>query len=304
MRGSGGVDRAASGRWVEKRAIAIREFRQRDFGSNQPGVKYLDLANRLLAKLSNLSNLRFGHPNGPGRSGAAVSTASAAKLQPIFVPRLVHREREFMQATVVSQSVGGIVLCGGRSTRMGQPKLTLPFAGEPMLLRVVRALQTTVNPVVVVAAPDQEVPPLPSDVRLLRDEQEFLGPLAGIAVGLQALLGEVEAAFVSSCDVPLLRPEFIAEMIHRLGHHDLAVPKDGKFHHPLAAVYRTSLAETAGQLVAAQRLRPLFLIQACDSIEVPVDELRGVDADLRSLRNLNCPEDYEAALRLAGLPNS
>lgn len=200
-----------------------------------------------------------------------------------------------------SQSVGGIVLCGGRSSRMGQPKLTLPFGGEPMLARVVRILRKTVTPVVVVAAPDQDVPPLPSDVRILRDEHEHLGPLAGMTVGLQALADEVEAAFVTSCDVPLLMPEFIAEMICRLSSHELAVPKEGDFHHPLAAVYRTSLAERASQLVAAQRLRPLFLIQASDSVEVSVDELRAVDPQLQSLRNLNRPEDYEAALRLAGL---
>lgn len=193
------------------------------------------------------------------------------------------------------------MLCGGRSSRMGQPKLTLPFGDEPMLVRVVRILRTTVSPIVVVAAPGQEVPPLPSDVRILRDEQEHLGPLAGMSVGLQALAGEVEAAFVSSCDVPLLRPEFVAEMIRRLSGHELSVPKEGDFYHPLAAVYRTSLAERTRQLVAAQRLRPLFLIQASDSVEVSVDELRAVDPQLQSLRNLNRPEDYEEALRLAGL---
>ena len=193
------------------------------------------------------------------------------------------------------------MLCGGRSSRMGQPKLTLPFGDEPMLVRVVRILRMTVAPIVVVAAPGQEVPPLPSDVRILRDEQEHLGPLAGMSVGLQALAGEVDAAFVSSCDVPLLLPEFVAEMIRRLNGHELSVPKEGDFYHPLAAVYRTSLAERTRQLVAAQRLRPLFLIQASDSVEVSVDELRAVDPQLQSLRNLNRPEDYEAALRLAGL---
>ena len=125
-----------------------------------------------------------------------------------------------------------------------------------------------------------------------------------MAVGLRALVGEVDAAFVSSCDVPLLRPAFVAEIVRRLGSHELAVPKGGAFHHPLAAVYRTSLAERASQLVAAQQLRPLFLIQESDAVEIPVDELRGADPDLQSLLNLNRPEDYAAALRLAGFVGS
>lgn len=200
----------------------------------------------------------------------------------------------------MTQSVGGIVLCGGQSSRMGRPKLTLPFGDELMLPRIVRILRSVVTPVVVVAGPTQEVPPLPDDVQVVRDEQEHLGPLAGIEIGLRALLGVVEAAYVSSCDVPLLQPEFISEMIRRLGSHELAVPREGKFHHPLAAIYRTSLAERAHQLVAGQRLRPLFLIESSDAIEVAVEELMTVDPKLHSLRNLNRPEDYEEALRLAG----
>jgi molybdopterin-guanine dinucleotide biosynthesis protein A len=170
-----------------------------------------------------------------------------------------------------------------------------------MLPRIVRILRSVVSPVVVVAGPTQDVPTLPYDVRVVRDEQEHLGPLAGIEIGLRSLLGVVEAVYVSSCDVPLLRAEFVSEMIHRLGTHELAVPCEGSFHHPLAAVYRTSLTERARRLVVDNRLRPLFLIQSSDAVEVPVEELRTVDSQLQSLRNLNRPEDYEEALRLAGL---
>lgn len=201
----------------------------------------------------------------------------------------------------MTQSVGGIVLCGGQSSRMGRPKLTLPFGDELMLPRIVRILRSVVSPVIVVAGPTQDVPLLPDDVRVVRDEQEHLGPLAGIEIGLRSLREVVSTAFVSSCDVPLLQTGFINEMIRRLGTHELAVPREGKFHHPLAAVYRTSLAERAHQLVSTQRLRPLFLIQESDAIEVPVEELTAVDPQLHSLRNLNSPEDYEMALRLAGL---
>ena len=56
--------------------------------------------------------------------------------------------------------VGGVVLCGGRSSRMGRPKASLPFAGETMLARVVGVLGGVVSPVVVVAASGQDVPQL------------------------------------------------------------------------------------------------------------------------------------------------
>jgi molybdopterin-guanine dinucleotide biosynthesis protein A len=197
--------------------------------------------------------------------------------------------------------IGGIVLCGGKSSRMGRPKLSLPFGSELMLPRVVRILSEVVSPIVVVAAHDQELPELPCGVGVVRDEQEYLGPLAGIELGLRALqeVG-VQAAYVSSCDVPLLRPAFIAEMVRRLGNHELAVPREEEFHHPLAGVYRTSLLDRVHALVTEQRLRPLFLIQQSDAVEVPISELRGVDPELQSLRNVNRPEDYAAVLQLAG----
>ena len=106
---------------------------------------------------------------------------------------------------------GGIVLCGGRSSRMGRPKAWLPFGDEVMLQRVVRVLREVVDPVVVVAAPGQDVPELPSRCHDRPRRGRGAGPLGGLAAGLAALEGKADAAYLSSCDVPFLKPEFVAE---------------------------------------------------------------------------------------------
>lgn len=193
------------------------------------------------------------------------------------------------------------MLCGGKSSRMGRPKAWLPFGSELLLQRVVRIMAQVVSPIVVVAARGQELPPLEPAVQVTRDEYEALGPLAGLATGLAALAGRAGAAFACPCDSALLRPEFIAEMISRLDGYDLVVPRDGQFHHPLAAVYRLSLEPKIRALIAANRLRPVFLLEQSHHCEVDVETLRSVDPGLQSLRNLNTPADYEAALREAGL---
>ena len=77
-------------------------------------------------------------------------------------------------------NTGGIVLCGGRSTRMGSSKALLPFGSETMLQRVVRLLGTVVSPLVVVAATEQALPGLPASVTITRDEREGRGPLEGL----------------------------------------------------------------------------------------------------------------------------
>src|SRR5258708_825712 len=137
--------------------------------------------------------------------------------------------------------VGGIVLCGGQSTRMGRPKAWLPFGDELMLPRVVRLLAEVVAPIVVVAAPGQDLPPLPSDVVVVFDSVQGRGPLQGLTTGLAALPHGTEttdAAYVSSCDVPLLLPVFVRRVIELLGASEACVPQVHGFLHPLAAVYR------------------------------------------------------------------
>ncbi len=193
---------------------------------------------------------------------------------------------------------GGIVLCGGQSRRMGRPKAWLPFAGELMLPRVVRLLGEAVAPIVVVAAPGQDVPPLPAGVELVRDEEKGRGPLQGLAAGLAALRGRTDAAYLSSCDVPLLRPAFVSRLIELLGDRAICVPRVGEYHHPLAAVYRSEVAEAVARLLAEDRLRPFFLFEAVPTRVVGAEELADVDPTFQTLRNLNTPEEYEAALRL------
>jgi molybdopterin-guanine dinucleotide biosynthesis protein A len=202
----------------------------------------------------------------------------------------------------VESSVGGIVLCGGKSTRMGTSKALLPFGSETMLQRVVRLLHEVVSPIVVVAAVDQPLPVLPAGVIVTRDEREARGPLEGLRAGLKALPPECDAAYVTSCDVPLLVPAFVAEMIRLANGHDIAVMEIDGFPHPLSAVYRRLVLSHVETLLAADRLRPVFLFDAVDTRKVQASEMTSVDPDLRTLRNLNTRDDYERALTDAGLP--
>lgn len=180
---------------------------------------------------------------------------------------------------------------------MGRPKAWLPFGGEVMLARVVRLLGEAVAPLVVVAAPEQEVPPLPEGVAIVRDPERGRGPLQGLTAGLEALRGQVDAAYLSSCDVPFLRPAFVRRLVELLGTHAICVPRASGFFHPLAAVYRVEVAAVAACLLAEDRLRTGLLFEQVSTRIVGPDELAEVDPELQSLRNLNSPDEYEQALR-------
>ena len=185
---------------------------------------------------------------------------------------------------------------------MGRPKATLPFGAETMLQRVVRLLGAVVSPIVVVAAREQSLPPLPDAVSITRDEREAKGPLEGIRAGLSALPASIDAAYITSCDVPLLVPAFVERMIELMGDHDIAVMEIDGFPHPLSAIYRRDTLSHVESLLAGDRLRPVFLFDAVRTRRVKPEEMTAVDPELTTLRNLNTPEDYRAALADAGLP--
>jgi len=193
-------------------------------------------------------------------------------------------------------NAGGIILCGGQSKRMGRPKAWLPLGDEVMLQRVVRLLSSVVEPIVVVAAPEQELPLLPPNVRVARDLERGRGPLQGLSIGLATMRDLAQAAYVSSCDVPFLEPAFVRRMIELLGSHQISVLRALGHYHPLAAVYRVEVVSEVDRLLAEDRLRPFFLFEAVPTRVVEEDELKDVDPSLQTLRNLNTPEDYEAAL--------
>lgn len=184
---------------------------------------------------------------------------------------------------------------------MGTSKAMLPFGDETMLQRVVRLLTPIVSPIIVVAARDQSLPPLPETVSVTRDEREAKGPLEGIRAGLSALPESIDAAYITSCDVPLLVPAFVEQMIDLMGDHDIAVMEIDGFPHPLSAIYRRTVLPHVESLLARDRLRPIFLFETVRARRVKPEEMLAVDPQLNTLRNLNTPEEYRAALADAGL---
>lgn len=184
---------------------------------------------------------------------------------------------------------------------MGRSKAWLPFGPDEVLLqRVVRILSQVVSPVVVVAAVGQELPLLPADVLIARDADAASGPIGGMAAGFAILRGRALAAYVSACDVPLLKPELVRKICGLLGDYELAIPVEGQFSHPLAAAYLLSLEERVQALLVSRKLRLSALTEYARTLEIPVESLRDVDPDLESFRNANTPEDYVQVLSLAG----
>jgi molybdopterin-guanine dinucleotide biosynthesis protein A len=194
-------------------------------------------------------------------------------------------------------TLAGIVLAGGRSSRMGTAKAALDWHGTSLVHRTASVLARVADPIVVVRAPDQHLPSLPPGVEVVVDRAEGRGPLEGMAAGMRAIGDRADAAFVAATDMPMLHPEFIRSIAAALGDADVALPVIDGHNHPLAAVYRTALRSRIEDLLGTGRLRPAYVWE--DAVLNRVDERSARHPE--SVRNVNTPDEL-AAVRALPLP--
>ena len=198
--------------------------------------------------------------------------------------------------------VGGVVLCGGAAAGWGGPRRGCRSAASSCCRASSACWARPSIPWSSSPPPARTLPPLPGHIAVVRDEEDGRGPLQGLAAGLKALRDRTDAVYLSSCDAPFLRPAFVQRLIELLGDAVVCVPRVGDHYQPLAAVYRVEAIDAVRRLLAANRgggvAPPLHSLFAAVPTRVVGDvELADVDSTFQTLRNLNTPEEYEAALR-------
>lgn len=196
-----------------------------------------------------------------------------------------------MGRNLVMGRVGGVVLCGGESRRMGRSKALLEYDGEPMLGRVVRVVSSHAAPVVVAHRPGQALPALVERVQWVSDPIAGVGPLGGLLGGLGALADRCDAVFVCACDQPLLRAAFVGRMIERLAHHRAVLVRHADRLHALTGVYRTDVVPWLRRQLDSGDYRVRVFAEHCKPLVLTGDAFDDVDPELESLRNVNSPED-------------
>lgn len=203
-------------------------------------------------------------------------------------------------------SLAAIVLCGGKSSRMGYDKSQLVFGDanqqSTFLSRIVSAINENVEKVIVVCDANHRQQPagLPDDVIVTCDRTPDCGPLEGIAAGLAALPSEIESAFVTSCDVPGICADIIPLLAAQLGDHDAVIPVDDARVYGLTAIYRRRILPKLDELIQRGQLKVSEIPYHIRANQIPLDLMRTVDPKLDSLANINTLADYRALAERIG----
>ncbi len=176
---------------------------------------------------------------------------------------------------------------------MGRDKAFLPFGGAALVERVAARLREACGEVLVVTKNPELYGAL--GLRAVRDALPDRRSLAGIYTGVLEAGGP---AFVCGCDMPFLCSALVCHMGALAETADVVIPRVRDYE-PLHAVYTPACLEPIKR-VLADGGRNTDVLRGLRVRELDAGELRRFDPDLRSLMNVNTPEDYASALALAG----
>jgi molybdenum cofactor guanylyltransferase len=197
-----------------------------------------------------------------------------------------------LAAPLLPDSCACVVLAGGRSTRMGRDKATLPIGGVSLLERVIARVRPLVREIVVVAAAAQTVPA--TAARVVRDPVPERGPLPALALGLGSIT--TAWAFALACDTPFVRRDVLRALAAEAAGARAVIPRWNGRLQPLVALYHATLASDLTALVDAGESRLQAIARLPRVRIVPSATLARNDPEGLSFRSLNTREDYDAAL--------
>ena len=152
----------------------------------------------------------------------------------------------------------GVVLCGGRSVRMGRDKSLLEIGGRTLLERAIAVFDGIADEVLLACGPAGRYADLGRP--LVLDAFPDGGPLAGLEAGLRRAKTEWIAAL--ACDMPRVEPSIFGELLERAERDglDVCFLRTDRGVEPLCAVYRkTCLAPMRAALEAGERKVVSFL---------------------------------------------
>ncbi|MBP1934583.1 molybdenum cofactor guanylyltransferase [Ammoniphilus resinae] len=187
------------------------------------------------------------------------------------------------------EQLHGIVLAGGQSRRMKEPKELLLLHNEPVLLLICRQLLAVCERVTVVTADPSPYSFLPSMVRFAKDIYQNCGPVGGIHAGMEK--SNYPLQFVIACDYPFVRTKTIMKMVQCLEQdpsRDGVVPIANEKLHPLYALYRRRTQASFEQIVKSGRRRMMDVIE-----ELNIKTF--TQNDPYEFLNMNTPVEYARA---------
>lgn len=186
--------------------------------------------------------------------------------------------------------VTAIILCGGKSTRMGRPKAFLPYENSTMIEHILGTVKDLFQEVLLVANEPDTYESF--GLNVVKDILPHRGPLGGILSGL--LVSSYSHVFVVACDMPLVTKKLIREIVSRRHGNDVVVLSHPGGIEPLLGVYSKNCIKQLEDTLFSENLSLQDFLTGLKAQAYPFEKDVADHSKLPAFFNVNTPQDYSS----------
>ncbi|MEM0286591.1 MAG: molybdenum cofactor guanylyltransferase [Conexivisphaerales archaeon] len=191
------------------------------------------------------------------------------------------------------------ILAGGKSSRMGMDKAFLKIKDSYFIQIIAKELTSIAGSMVAVIgekSPEIFTEVLEKNIIAIKDNYKLANPMGGMMTAFDYFDKKEDYVAIVACDLPLVKKELILRLHDIAVGHDAAVPVwDNGDLEPLCAVYSVKKGlESGKKMLQSGIIGCRNLVKAMNDVRyVAAEELKDVDKELSSFRNINTKKDYE-----------
>ena len=191
----------------------------------------------------------------------------------------------------MKKDMTGIILAGGKNSRMGINKAFLEIDGTRLIDNILAVYQKIFSEIIIVTNDPLSYTEF-SETLIVTDIYKEKGALGGIYTGL--FYATYDYSFVTACDMPFLNEDFIIYLTGQAGKHDIIVPELPEGFQPLHAIYSRNCLSHIKKLLIADKLKIAGFYKEVRLLSIPEEKIKPFNKDGCLFLNVNTPEDLKA----------
>lgn len=181
-----------------------------------------------------------------------------------------------------------VILCGGKSSRMGKNKALLPFGGSSLLAYLVEKYRAIFGEVYLCSKEDYRKDYEKIGAKILYEESEIFAPMIGLQASLKQLQRKI---FFVTTDCPFLQERHFLALENAFLQYSKSIiyAKTKHKSHFLIGIYSPCILPILEKYIQKMDFKMSSFIKSCNAFALEFE-------DEESFENLNTPSEYQNAL--------
>lgn len=190
----------------------------------------------------------------------------------------------------MKKTMTGIILAGGKNSRMGTKKALLTIDGVRLIDKIFNVYQE-IFPEIIIVTNDPLAYTDFFAATVVTDIYKEKGALGGIYTGL--FFASYDYSFVAACDMPFLNKDFIIYLTEQVDKYDIVVPQLSDGFQPLHAIYSRNCLTAIKKLLTADKLKITGFYKEMRLLSISEEKIKPFNKDGKLFLNINTPADLE-----------